>query len=59
MPKFLIHVTVDTYWNYVAECENATDAYERADRDFDEVLDTITPTIHVELVDDDCPEGDA
>ncbi len=57
--RFLLHVSTDTYWNYVVEAASEEEARDRARTDFDNSLDQLVVDIEVESVSDDTPEGDA
>ena len=57
--KFLLHVSVDTYQNYVVEAATEQEARDRARTDFDNALDMLELDIEVTQVPDDTPEGDA
>lgn len=62
MPRFRIHVELEQYLNYVAECANETEAQERGRQDFWEgVIPQLSGHdlfVEVEQVPDDTPEGD-
>ena len=57
--RFLLHVSTDTFWNYVVEADNEQAARNRARTDFDNSLDQLEVDVEVEQVPDDTPEGDA
>ncbi len=57
--RFLLHVSTETYWNYVVEAASEEEARGRARTDFDNSLDQLVVDIEVESVSDDTPEGDA
>ncbi len=59
MPKYLLSVQFNEYWEYVIEADSKEEAFLRALEDVTNSLDIIEPTIKVEEVGDDTPLGDA
>ncbi len=57
--KFLLKVTVETYWNYVVEAADENEARSRAVVDYMNSVDDLRPDIEITQVPDDTPEGDA
>ena len=57
--KFLLKVTVETYWNYVVEVADENEARSRAVVDYMNSMDAVQPDIEITQVPDDTPEGDA
>jgi hypothetical protein len=59
MPRFLVKVTIDDYWQYVIEAANEDEAEMDAQECFDMTVNQLRPTIELAPVPDDTPLGDA